>query len=411
MKINIDFQVKVMALLLFALMLPAMAQVVLDSRGPIAWIHSGYYFVGYETGFGGRKLLGTICNALIFNMGGYVGHREFLPLLWGALVASTGLFIALTAWCLSKKPQVGVAMILAYFLGPNNYANFFLKGVFFAYVDGWLYLLYLAVLVIFVVCRRRTWWYYVLLSVVLSMAVLTHHLFCCLLLPSVLVLFVVDSMGRDGVSWQRAVRYGVVCLLMGVLLAAIVFFETMNVDSRTLYDSICARTAPGIFLRSFGFFELVFFTDTLGNIKAQWDIGNLQLHWALFLPNLLLLVPAFLPLVWPWVSAAKRGETRYERLRYGTALCLFVLASVPMFIVAVDYGRWFYAMFFGLFTASAVMVGRGDDAFVTGWERMVETMKRHPYILVLLLVYLASLKAGREDYSPEMDTLRAYLGW
>ena len=47
-------------------------------------LHSPYYFVGYSTGFGARKLLGTIFS---FILPEYTTHRHLVPYIWCVLLA------------------------------------------------------------------------------------------------------------------------------------------------------------------------------------------------------------------------------------------------------------------------------------------------------------------------------------
>ena len=52
-------------------------------------LHSPYYFVGYSTGFGARKLLGTVFSAILPH---YTTHWHLVPIIWSVLLAIFLLF-------------------------------------------------------------------------------------------------------------------------------------------------------------------------------------------------------------------------------------------------------------------------------------------------------------------------------
>lgn len=55
-------------------------------------LHSPYYFIGYETGFGGRKLIGSLFSLFLPD---YVQHRHIGPIVFMAFLLLAFLFIIL----------------------------------------------------------------------------------------------------------------------------------------------------------------------------------------------------------------------------------------------------------------------------------------------------------------------------
>lgn len=251
---------------------------------------------------------------------------------------------------------------------------------------------------------------YLLTAVIFTVAVLTHHLFCCMLFPVALALFVMDSISGQGVDYRRMIAYGSICLWLVMVLGAIMIFGTMNIDAQTLYQQICDRTVLGVFRRDLHVFQVVFFTDTIGNIQYQLDAGNLQTRWIAFLPSLIYLSPVLAFFLYPWFSAAHHAGTSLARLRYTLAISLFLLVMLPMFAIATDYSRWFFALFFGLMLLAAVAIGQCDEGLVLAWKRLFAWMRRHPFIVAFLLLYVMHLQDGGPYVMPEVRNLVAHFG-
>ena len=110
-------------------------------------MHSPFYFVGYETGFGGRKLLGTIFN---FILPEHVQHRHLIPFILGVIVLNITLFAIYVFKCLknSKYKHVATVLLLAiYLVSPFSFLRMLSHLVWYA--DIWLYLATLIFLLLF----------------------------------------------------------------------------------------------------------------------------------------------------------------------------------------------------------------------------------------------------------------------
>ncbi len=407
-------------ILLFIIFVPSIVHVVKMARGTLEGIHTGYYYVGYDTGFGGRKFVGTVCNLLFYGtlsppptsqVSHLIGHRELLPILLGCVFICIVLFVFLIAWGFRRHTALGLAATLGVAFSPYAFHKFFLTYLSVDYIDIWLYMFTLVWMVCFVVCKTRRWWYYVLSALLLSMAVLTHPLYCCMLFPLALGLFAYDSISEQGfIHRRRLLPYGAICLLLFAILLVIMFFDTMKVDVDTLYRSICDRTVLGVFRRDKHIFNVVFYLDIMGNVKYQLDAGNLQSRWMCFLPSLLLLSPVFAFLLSPWYRAMKQATTRLMRLRYLLPVALLLIFTLPVFLIATDYCRWFYALFFGLFMLSVVGVGLDDKGVLVGWNHTLNWIKRHPFLAAAMFLYVAWLQNGNAFVMAEVRTIFDWLG-
>ena len=82
------------------------------------------YFVGYETGFGGRKLIGTLCHLI---MPYYISKRYILAMMWsaqGVMVVFFSMFVGRTIPCLSFSNVPAIMLAVVYMAGPFSMLHF-----------------------------------------------------------------------------------------------------------------------------------------------------------------------------------------------------------------------------------------------------------------------------------------------
>ena len=86
-----------------------MALLLLEPLSACLWVAFDYeygnafptlnYYVGFETGFGGRKLIGTIAHLLF---GNHIGVAQIATMMMAAHVLMAGLFLWLVVRCLPR---------------------------------------------------------------------------------------------------------------------------------------------------------------------------------------------------------------------------------------------------------------------------------------------------------------------
>lgn len=399
MKNNSSFwQVYRLPLLLLACLLPTLINVFRFSRHIGAWWPSVHYFVGYETGFGGRKLMGTLCGWLFPS---YVQGWMVSTLVLTSNLLMLLLFVLLICMTVRRisSATLPVCMaLLVYGLNPFSILQYCNRGLSSGFMETYQLLLVLAWLPLFLRCRRR-WYYYLATLVVAVVGCLIHHTFCCTLFPLMVALFVYDLF-VERFPVDRTVAYGAVCLLMAGLFLAIWFHSTMTVDIDTLQQRIIARAdsdACGAYKEALRQYYYAAYENNVQNLQL--------LRLVEFVFTLVLMAPVFVIAYFPWLQAAKRSG----QSMYWIVPAVLTLLTLPVFFRTTDYSRWWTCWFFCLTALSLVAFGKGDKPVIDALDELWCFFKRRWYLGVILLVYLAQLFQSGYEGLTHAVVLREFL--
>ena len=346
---------------------------------------SAYYFVGYETGFGGRKLLGTLYGLLLPD---FVRSTHLRPFIIGINMLMLFLFAGFAIQTLRRlqDDRLAVPQMAVYLATPFSILGWVHSTMSLYFTETYTLALTLAWLMLYVACPRR-WWYYLLTAAIAITACLIHHTFCCTFFPLMAALMLHDSMPEGRIDWRRALPYGLICAALAVLLGAIWMFSHMNIDYETLHQSVLDRTTEDAYGRGSLMYDYFYKSNSensrLGFIT--WE-KRLPMEFAL---TLLMLLPALAVLAWPWVAAARTAPQL--KWRYWGVLAADVLMTLPMFVMATDYGRWWTALCFTLFALPLAAAARGDQPLREALAAMYGFFRRHLLLAVVLIVYLLQL--------------------
>lgn len=346
---------------------------------------SAYYFVGYETGFGGRKLLGTLYGLLLPD---FVRWTHLRPFIIGINMLMLLLFAGFAIQTLRRLQDDRLAMPLmaVYLATPFSILGWVHSTMSLYFTETYTLALTLAWLMLYVACPRR-WWYYLLSAAIAVTACLIHHTFCCTFFPLMAALMLHDSLPEGRIDWRRALPYGLICAALAVLLGAIWMFSHMNIDYETLHQSVLDRTTEDAYGRGSLMYDY-FYKSNSENSRVgfiTWE-KRLPMEFAL---TLLMLLPALAVLAWPWVAAARIAPR--HKWRYWGVLAADVLMTLPMFVMATDYGRWWTALCFTLFALPLAAAARGDQPLREALAAMYGFFRRHLLLAVVLIVYLLQL--------------------
>lgn len=344
-----------------------------------------YYFVGYETGFGGRKLLGTLYGLVLPDQVRWTHLRPFVIGI-NMLMLLSFLLFATKAVRRLDDDRLAVPLLAVYLAGPFSILQWVGSTMSLYFTETYTLTLILLWLTLYLVCPRR-WWYYLLSAAIAVTACLIHHTFCCTFFPLMAALMLHDSLHDDGIDWRRALPYGAICLALLALLAAIWMFSHMNVDYETLHQSVLDRTTEDAYGRGSLMYDY-FYKSNSENSRVgfiTWE-KRLPMEFAL---TLLMLLPTLAVLAAPWLLASRHALA--WRWRYWAVLAADVLLTLPMFIMATDYGRWWTALCFTLFALPLAAAARGDKPLREALLTLYDFFRRHLLLAVALVVYLLQL--------------------
>jgi hypothetical protein len=204
--------------------------------------------------------------------------------------------------------------------------------------------IYLAALAVLVVWLRNAKpspaWASVYIAVVLCAGTLSHELLICYA-PYFFAALVVAT----GCSPMRAARQCAIPFLLGAGCAYLCTRHLGNVHTaQEICTSLGYRLLPqGSQICSGGAIEYLTHTREM----AREETRAAMAHYGYFRLYLTLTVLALLPLLVGTVALTRSGSRRDLRVVWGTAAVSF-LASLLLFVYAVDWGRWIYIHVFSL---------------------------------------------------------------
>lgn len=361
------------------------------------------YFVGYETGFGGRKLIGTLMR---FILPDYVELRHLRLVIIAVNAFMSALFVWFV-WKTLKKSRNnvwGVLMILAlYMLSPFSILRWMSSGLSVSFMETYMIVFTLIWLLLYERCHN-TWFYYAATFIIAILCCLIHHTFCCTLFPIFVAVFVYDIFDR-GFSPQKLIIYSAICFSTAALLAVLWKFSTMNVDIETLSHNISNRTSPNVFSieNDSSSLQLLYYLTNSENtaqafLHTPWRFQELII-------TIVLLSPVFYLFYAPWMIAFGKSKGQTDRYKYLLPPIVLTILTLPIFFLATDYSRWFVAWFFGLFAIAWVVLHQKDRVF----SKSIEQLFSHPWIVICVIIYASQLHMAWFAGLQEAIAIRPHL--
>lgn len=362
------------------------------------------YFIGYEYGFGGRKLIGTLLGPLMPEMVTAKHIRMFV-------LPANLLMLFGTAWVVWRAladrgvQAVPVALLLAlYAANPFSLFAYVHTHLSMCFMETYQLLLVLLWLALYVK-RRSTWYYYLATPLVAILGCLIHHTFCCTLLPLMIGLVLFDTFQNGRLHRGRGTFYAVSLLLLLALFVALWLFSGMNIGQEELYARIAARANQDVLPDRDGL-RMLYFLSNAENSAGAFTAAR---AWQ-FAVELLLMLPLLVLLATPWVVAARQTYDRIERLRYWLPLAAQLLV-VPVFFMATDYSRWWVCWTFSLAMMPMAAFATGDKGMSVALQTLWQWMKRRWYLPLMLAIYLMQLHNSDRQFFDGMKESADLIGF
>lgn len=338
------------------------------------------YVIGYNTGFGGRKLVGTVVN--------YIFQTPTIGRICNVVnvinITVCFLFSLLCNNYLQVMRKYGeghfaaaLYLVALYMLCPAA-IMFLLVFPNYGRLDILLYLACLVFCVCFKARNNNRLMYFVVISILICLCILAHHIFVTTYFSFFVALAIYDIWGK-GFNKYLFRAYTVIGLLCIALFFIIIKMSTMNVplDAAT-------HLAPNIELSRkfvcFGYYAHI--TDHI----EQYILTKYPRLIAGFTFTTILLAPLFFAFSMIWRRLYLLVETRDAKILIRGMLCAFLL-FVPAFFVTVDYPRWFGAFIFTQFLLIAYLTCYGENEFEKMKDIIISLLSKHKFYATALLLY------------------------
>ncbi len=339
-----------------------------------------YFLIDYSTGFGGRKLLGQICSLWLPEYG--IRKRHILSFFYLAHFVSITLFAHFCGICLRKNK------------GNQNY--WFLFAVLFIYLlcpfsfKGITQNIGISIDIFIIVCalifcylyvnKRGSVFYYSSTFLLLILSCLTHHIFCCIYFPLYLSLFIYDIYNQ-GFDKKKFLIYGGMTICLFILFCYIVFFAKMDVDIETLMNKLRQRTTALELSDEAVYYE---YYASLSEHLPKYIIPCLKRNLFRFVLQPIVLFPLFFLFNCHFLVSLNSEKTKNNRTLY-YLMALSQLLIIPAFVMAIDYGRWYYAYFFCLFMQITTLTSIKDKCIDNTICLIIRILKQ-PFVSIIFIV-------------------------
>lgn len=389
------FKVHWVPLLLAVALVPTVFSVIkLAYAHPIGYtsIGSHYYFVGFETGFGGRKLLGTIFHWILpayatwSNLRPYIICVNFITIL--LFVTFVGMLFARMK---GNDMKGGLLLLLCYMLGPYSIIGMVDSWISITFPELWHFMLTLLWLLLYLASPRR-WYYYLATLLITTTAILIHHTYCCTFFPLMAGLMLYDSFGEGRIERRKAMPYAAIALGLFALFLCLWLFSGMNIskeDLWTLLESRASNDANTVY--DYALTEY-YYSSNYENWRHAyanpivWKTKVLE-----FVFTVLLMSPLFVLMLWPWFSVARKQTDARARWFYLAVGLLPTLLTLPVFVMAADYGRFWVAYSLTLFAQPLAVAAQGDKQIRNALGGMWRLFLHKPAVPIIVAIYLSQL--------------------
>ena len=369
---------------------PSLIHVVTLAYGPtenFGW-NILYYHIGYETGFGGRKLLGSICHWIFPE---FVRLRHIRTMVIAANILLTVLFILFSGKSFKKYQSTSLYLIfILYILGPFSIVSFMSSGLSVAFIETYQIALTLFWVLVWIK-HRNTWPYYILTLLIATICCLFHHTFCCTLFPLFVGLFVYDSIDSNAIQIKRVIAYGLICLILMVVLVCIWKYSHMTIDIDQLNTWLEKHVAVDAYECSREAQNAYYYMSNSENRESQSSLLSWNYRYGELVMSLILLSPLIATVYYPWVRASHTAPTRFISWRYRMTWISITLLTLPIFFVATDYSRWFICFFLCMFIATMAVASTNNRPIMAAITRLCRWLMKHTIMSVAFILYLIGL--------------------
>jgi len=340
------------------------------------WCTTPYAF-NYRYGFHSRLLMGTLFKLLLSPIS---LKRLYLFILvsLAILIILFSVFFSSAISRSNNKSRIGMSYwTLLLMASPASIAFLFYWG---NYGRFDLYLLGVMFTALLLVDKK---YFNNLVPLLLGIGMAIHQVFIFTYCAVIIGALLYESYRHD--YSKASIRR----LLSGVLITLIAFFYFQFGTAPLSFDSasevVSHMNATSNIPVNEKMIDYEYFRPITEHLDAFVKIG-LKDRMAMGGIVIVLISPLIFLYVGFWRHLYK-GSWRFGFV----CMSLLPLASLPAFILTIDWGRWFAAVILASFSLIAYLFKRQEPLAVAYFERLTVQIKKTPFIYVALLAYMVAL--------------------
>jgi hypothetical protein len=336
---------------------------ILNTRSGPGWA-LGDWLVNYEGGFVRRGLWGEIVL-----QAGRVLHVSpvNLTLLLGVLVYGA-IFLLVRALLKSSSWSWWVLAVVVSpctlaFSAVDKYAGFHKEILYFAGLGLLIWMLQRG--------ERRGWVLALYVSATAVFTILSHEPEACY------GAYYFAALAIWLGSLRRAAK---IVVVPAILAVGCVYAVVTHPGNAVIAERICDSLGGQSTRLCNGWIDHYM---ALSKTDARQEVEQYVVMYHYYLQYAVLTLLALVPIAGGFVMLWRRGELRFDLKVVAATACFSFAASVPLFVYAIDWGRWIYMHIFSLFLLLLFVDSRRSEEVWAVREQRAPRM----WVYGLLLIY------------------------
>jgi hypothetical protein len=335
------------------------------------------YVMNYSLGVHSRLFIGSVFEVLFSPIS--VNRLYYFIIFSNTMLALVGaIFLGYVIRSTSEGARFGLTAAVALLIASPAAPGFLFYWGNFGRMD--VYLLATMWLSLLIMPSGRFRWIVILL---MPIAMATHQVFLFTYCPAVVGAFFYEAYRRK--SRGTWVGFILMCLM---ICGSFLFFQFYHAplafdNANDMTYALQARSDIPVDLRMI---ESEYFKN-IGNhidIFVKVGLSDRITRGAIVV---LLMLPLVALYIGFWIKCIRRGGQPLLWI----LLSILPLASLPAFLLTIDWGRWFAALTLSSFSLIFYLTARRERIPSDFFTRFGARVKRHPLLVIALMIYFISL--------------------
>lgn len=344
------------------------------------WI-STQFLTAYQFGFRSRFVISSIA----FLMTPYITEHFIFTFIVVSVLLFCGLVSILLSqviWTAEQKIRTAIIILVGVYLASPGSISFLFNYSNLGRLDTYLILLTLVMIVLI----AKSWMIFQI-PFLCMVSIATHQIFMFTYFAVVLLILLYDTYERK-FSIPYLINVAVTFIATSF---AYVYAQFISVNSKLktieeAYSFIKDRTNSFVHsdMINFEYYTTIGYHWThivLISWKRRIIVGGIIL---------VLLIPLWILLGYIWKNALQKSTDKAQKFIFW--LMIFSpLATLPVFIFAADWGRWFAAILIGQFCFILYLAFKKVKPMIFSLEMLQAHIQQNLFVYLLLILYLTVL--------------------
>ena len=342
------------------------------------------YSLNYSYGFIRRGLIGSIFDFVFDGDISFINAHTFVLTFCFVLITLISILFGKIIRSFeepTKRKQI-IFLVCTYLIMPFCVFYLFSRH---NYGRQDLYLYIITILQILLVFKKPTLIKYLAVGVLSFICILIHEAYAFFVFP-ILFAILVYQIYKNNFDKKLLIGFGIILSIIGISTIYFNFFSSINVETcNELISALHSNTDLRIEESAiqFGYYDHTVADHVQEYVGEEW-LQN-------FIGTIILLI-IFLPINIFVYKIFKEYLTKRNKLqRNGIYLLLAVLiVFIPLFVVAVDWGRWFSGVYTYLFTLIVLMLYENQESGFEIINKLENFCKQNSLITIgIVLIFMA----------------------